>query len=55
VIEVHLTNIHQRDEQHRHSSISQTAGGVICGLGANGYLIALQAMAMTLGKSPSFG
>jgi 3-dehydroquinate dehydratase-2 len=44
VIEVHLTNIHQRDEQHRHSSISQTAGGVICGLGPLGYLLAVRAV-----------
>ena len=45
VIEVHISNIHQRDEQHRHSSISMTATGVICGLGAGGYLLALRAVA----------
>lgn len=49
VLEVHISNIHQRDEQHRHSSISQTAKGVICGLGADGYLLAVRAVAMALG------
>jgi 3-dehydroquinate dehydratase-2 len=34
---------------------SRAATSVICGLGANGYLIALQAMAMALGKSAIFG
>ena len=45
VIEVHITNIHQRDEQYRHSLISLAARGVICGLGADGYLLAVRAIA----------
>ena len=48
VIEVHITNIHQRDEQHRHSSVSLTATGVICGLGGQGYLLAIRAVADAL-------
>jgi 3-dehydroquinate dehydratase-2 len=48
LIEVHISNIHQRDEQHRHSSISLTARGVICGLGSTGYLLALRAVADAL-------
>jgi 3-dehydroquinate dehydratase-2 len=48
VIEVHITNIHQRSEQYRHSLISLAAVGVICGLGANGYLLAVRAMADAL-------
>jgi 3-dehydroquinate dehydratase-2 len=48
IVEVHISNIHQRDEQHRHSSISLTATGVICGLGAGGYLLALRAVAEAL-------
>ena len=45
VIEVHLSNIHRR-EPFRHSTyISQIATGVICGLGAQGYLLALEALA----------
>jgi 3-dehydroquinate dehydratase-2 len=45
LIEVHISNIHQRDELHRHSSVSATAHGVICGLGVSGYLLALRAAA----------
>jgi 3-dehydroquinate dehydratase II len=33
VIEVHISNIHARDEYHRHSKISSVATGAICGLG----------------------
>jgi 3-dehydroquinate dehydratase-2 len=45
VIEVHITNIHQRGEQYRHSLISLAAHGVICGLGVDGYLLAVRAVA----------
>jgi len=45
VIEVHITNIHQRDEQYRHSLVSLAARGVICGLGVDGYLLAVRAVA----------
>jgi 3-dehydroquinate dehydratase II len=45
VIEVHITNIHQRDEQYRHSLVSLAARGVICGLGVQGYVLAMRAVA----------
>jgi 3-dehydroquinate dehydratase-2 len=45
VVEVHLSNIYRREEFRRHSYISSAAQGVICGLGAQGYLFALDAMA----------
>ena len=45
VMEVHISNIHARDELHRHSKISHAATGVICGLGPYGYLAALRALA----------
>src|SRR3982074_2443705 len=45
VIEVHISNIHARDEYHRHSKISSVATGVICGLGPNGYIAAMHAVA----------
>ena len=48
VIEVHITNIHKRDELYRHSRVSLVATGVICGLGPEGYLLALRAVASFL-------
>jgi 3-dehydroquinate dehydratase-2 len=48
VVEVHITNIHKRTEQYRHSLISLAATGVICGLGAHGYLLAVRAVAQAL-------
>ena len=44
LVEVHITNIHQRSEPYRHSLVSLVAGGVICGLGVNGYLLAVRAV-----------
>jgi 3-dehydroquinate dehydratase II len=45
VIEVHITNIHRRDEFRHRSYVSKAAVGVICGLGIRGYALALTAMA----------
>jgi len=45
VIEVHVTNIHRREEFRQHSYVSKVAVGVIAGLGIRGYALALQAMA----------
>jgi 3-dehydroquinate dehydratase-2 len=42
-IEVHLSNVHAREPFRRHSYFSDIAKGVICGLGAIGYELALQA------------
>lgn len=48
--EVHLSNIHQREEFRKHSYLSDIATGVICGLGAIGYELALQAAIARLRK-----
>jgi 3-dehydroquinate dehydratase-2 len=48
VIEVHVTNIHRREEFRQHSYVSKAAVGVICGLGIRGYALALTAMAELL-------
>ena len=42
-IEVHLSNVHAREEFRRHSYFSDIADGVVCGFGANSYQLALQA------------
>jgi 3-dehydroquinate dehydratase-2 len=51
VIEVHLSNIFRREPYRQHSYISLGAKGVICGLGAKGYELALEAMADLLAAS----
>ena len=45
VIEVHLSNIFRRERFRHHSYVSLAATGVICGLGAQGYALALEAIA----------
>lgn len=52
IIEVHISNIHARDELHRHSKISSAARAVICGAGPYGYLLAMLAAVHALGKMP---
>lgn len=42
-IEVHISNVHARESFRQHSYLSDIARGVICGLGAQGYELALQA------------
>ena len=49
-IEVHLSNIHRREEFRKHSYLSDIAIGVICGLGAIGYELALEAAIAHLKK-----
>lgn len=45
VVEVHLSNIHQRESFRHHSYVSAVADGVIAGLGAHGYVLAVDAVA----------
>ena len=45
IIEVHLSNIFAREPFRHHSYISPVAKGVICGLGAHGYQLAIEAIA----------
>ena len=42
-IEVHLSNVHAREDFRKHSYLSDIANGVICGFGKNSYLLALEA------------
>jgi 3-dehydroquinate dehydratase II len=47
LIEVHISNVHAREEFRRHSYLSPVATGVIVGLGVQGYLLALRYLAST--------
>jgi 3-dehydroquinate dehydratase-2 len=44
VVEIHISNIHQRDEFRHHSFISKGAKGVICGFGVAGYAMAVNGL-----------
>jgi 3-dehydroquinate dehydratase-2 len=49
VVEVHISNIHAREEFRRHSYVSRAARAVICGFGINGYALAIAGLASLLG------
>ena len=51
VVEVHLSNIHAREEFRRHSYVSLVADAVIVGAGAHGYVLALRHVAHLLGST----
>nr|WP_295828793.1 type II 3-dehydroquinate dehydratase [uncultured Azospirillum sp.] len=48
ILEVHISNIHRREEFRHFSYVSRVAAGVICGFGTQGYTLALQRMARLL-------
>jgi 3-dehydroquinate dehydratase-2 len=48
VIEVHLSNPYRRETYRRHSFIAEAADALICGLGATGYLLAVDALVALL-------
>jgi 3-dehydroquinate dehydratase II len=52
IIEVHLSNIFRRERFRHHSYVSLAASGVICGLGAHGYELALEAVAALIESKP---
>ena len=50
IVEVHITNIYNREEFRNKSLISKAAKGIICGFGINGYIMAMDAMKEILNK-----
>jgi len=51
IAEVHITNIHRRDELYQKSLVSLAATGVICGFGVFGYELAIRAMSEHLSEA----
>ena len=51
ILEVHISNIHQREEFRHHSFVSSVAAGVIAGFGTQGYTLALQRLATLVGNN----
>jgi shikimate dehydrogenase len=54
IFEVHISNIHRREEFRHHSFVSRVAAGVICGCGTQGYSLAIERLARLLvrGRQP---
>jgi len=52
VVEVHISNIHAREPTYHHSKLSAVSRAVICGLGAYGYVVALQCVGRMLNALP---
>jgi 3-dehydroquinate dehydratase II len=50
IVEVHITNIHAREDFRQNSYISKVARAVICGFGAEGYALAITGLAALLGN-----
>ncbi len=53
VVEVHLSNLFKREEFRHHSYVTKASVGLICGFGAQGYELAVDAMAQILKKAKS--
>jgi 3-dehydroquinate dehydratase-2 len=53
IIEVHITNIHRREEHYHHSYVSKVATAVIAGLGPKGYGVAVRAICDILKATPA--
>jgi 3-dehydroquinate dehydratase-2 len=49
IVEVHITNIHAREQFRRHSYVSKVARAVICGFGIDGYALAIAGLAGMIG------
>ena len=53
ILEVHISNVHQRESFRHHSYVSLVATGVIAGFGVHGYELAVRHLARLIGARPS--
>jgi 3-dehydroquinate dehydratase-2 len=51
IVELHISNIHRREEMYQRSLVSKAATAVIAGLGAGGYGVAIRAIDALIGES----
>ena len=51
IIEVHISNVHKREEFRHHSYVSGVASGIIVGCGTQGYALALRRIATLIGEA----
>ena len=52
IVELHISNIHKREEHYHHSYVSKIATAVIAGLGPDGYAVATRAIADMIDRAP---
>ena len=53
IIELHISNIHKREEHYHHSYVSKIATAVIAGLGPEGYAVAIRAIVAMIEREPA--
>jgi 3-dehydroquinate dehydratase-2 len=53
IVELHISNIHRREEMYQRSLVSKAATAVIAGLGPQGYAVAVRAVAERLAAAPT--
>lgn len=53
IIELHISNIHKREEHYHHSFVSKIATAVIAGLGPEGYAVAIRAIVAMIEREPA--
>jgi len=53
IVELHISNIHRREEHYHHSYVSKIATAVIAGLGPDGYVVATRAIGEMIARGPA--